>query len=348
MQKQAHHVPPAKLNRRPASFIDGYLSYLLSRAAHTVYREFHATVQAADLTSLQWRVLATLSDGDGLTIGDLAREVLTQQPTLTKLVQRMEKAGWVRRGADPLDARRTLVFETAQGRTAVAGLLKQAKKHEAQLLSAFSARDVTALKNILQALISRGDGDGDGGGNAQTANLRRPRSESVSVAKQAAVQPTVTLRSPQPGDMGWVVQQHGEIYAREYGWNAGFEALVADIMAKSLRHWQPAWERCWMAEVSGQRVGSAFVVRKSKTVAQLRMLILTPDARGVGLGARLTDECIAFARSKGYKKMVLWTNSCLTAARGIYAKRGFKLVKSEAYEGFGQKGLVSETWELTL
>jgi DNA-binding MarR family transcriptional regulator/GNAT superfamily N-acetyltransferase len=313
-----------------------------------VYREFHATVQAAGLTSLEWRVLATLADGDGLTIGDLACEVLTQQPTLTKLVQRMEKAGWVRRGADPLDARRTLVFETAQGRTAVAGLLSQAKKHEAQLLSGFSARDVTALKKILRVLISRGDVDVDGGGSAQPTNLRRPRSESVSAAKQAASKPTVTVRAPQPGDMGWVVQQHGEIYAREYGWNASFEALVADIIAKCLRHWQPEWERCWMAEVDGQRVGSVFVVRKSKTVAQLRMLVLTPEARGLGLGARLTDECIAFARSKGYKKMVLWTNSCLTAARGIYAKRGFKLVKSEAYEGFGQNDLVSETWELVL
>ena len=324
-------------------FIDGYLSYLLSRAAHTVYREFHATVQAAGLTSLEWRVLATLSDGDGLTIGDLAREVLTQQPTLTKLVQRMEKAGWVRRGADPLDARRTLVFETAQGRSAVAGLLKQAKKHEAQLLSGFGKRDVAALKKILRTLINR---DGDGEGQPPT-NSRRLASDSIASAELAAV-PTVTLRAPQPGDMGWVVQQHGEIYACEYGWNADFEALVSDIMAKCLRHWQPEWERCWMAEVDGQRVGSVFVVRKSKTVAQLRMLILTSDARGLGLGARLTDECIAFARSKGYKKMMLWTNSCLAAARGIYAKRGFKLVKSEAYEGFGQQGLVSETWELTL
>ena len=158
----------------------------------------------------------------------------------------------------------------------------------------------------------------------------------------------VTLRNPLPGDMGWIVQQHGEIYAREYGWNADFELLVLDILAKHLRRWQPEWERCWIAEVNGERAGSVFVVRKSKTVAQLRMLILTPEARGLGLGARLTDECIAFARSKGYKKMTLWTNSCLDAARGIYAKRGFKLVKSEAYDGFGQTGLVSETWEMAL
>ena len=139
-------------------FIDGYLSYLLARASHTVYREFHAQVHAVGLSSLQWRLLATLSDGDGLTIGELAREILAQQPTLTKLVQRMEKAGWVRRGEDPADARRTLVFETAQGRATVAALLTQAKAHEASLLQGFSQRDVTALKKILRTLISRGDG----------------------------------------------------------------------------------------------------------------------------------------------------------------------------------------------
>ena len=147
--------------------------------------------------------------------------------------------------------------------------------------------------------------------------------------------------------MGWVVQQHGWIYAREYGWNAEFEALVADIVARYLRQQQPEWERCWIAELEGQKVGSVFVVRKSKTIAQLRMLILIPEARGLGLGARLTDECIAFARSKGYRKMMLWTNSCLDAARQIYARRGFRVVKSEPYHGFGQD-LVGETWELKL
>jgi len=147
--------------------------------------------------------------------------------------------------------------------------------------------------------------------------------------------------------MGWVVQQHGEIYGREYGWNSEFEALVADIVANYLRKLQPQWERCWIAELDGQKVGSVFVVRKSKTIAQLRMLILTPQARGLGLGARLTDECIAFARGKGYRKLVLWTNSCLDAARHIYARRGFRLVKSEPYHGFGHD-LVGETWELRL
>lgn len=305
-------------------FVDGYLSYLLSRASHVVLQQFQATVHGAGLSTLEWRVLATLSDGDGLTIGDLAREVLAQQPTLTKLVQRMEKAGWVHRGEDPTDARRTLVFESDQGRNAVAHLLALAKEHEAQLLSGFSSRDVLTLKKILKTLIQMGN-----------------------VAAHEQPKPVITLRDPRPGDMGWVIQQHGEIYASEYGWNSDFEALVADIVAKYLRNLQPEWERCWIAEVNGQRAGSVFVVRKSKTVAQLRMLILTPQARGLGLGARLTDECLAFARSKGYRKMVLWTNSGLEAARAIYAKKGFLQVKSEPYQGFGHR-LVGETWMLTL
>ena len=322
-------------------FIDNYLSYLLSRAGHEVYQQFHATVAAAGLSSLEWRVLATLSDGDGLTIGDLAREVLAQQPTLTKLVQRMETAGWVRRGVDSADARRTLVLETPQGQKIVLGLLKLAKEHEARLLAGFDPHDVAALKTILQDLILKGDGGEAGTESSESAG-------KLGISENACAAKSITLRSPQPGDMGWVIQQHGEIYAREYGWNADFETLVADILAKHLKAWHPEWERCWIAEVNGNRAGSAFVIRKSKTVAQLRMLILTPDARDLGLGGRLTDECIAFAKEKGYKKMTLWTNSCLDAARAIYAKRGFKLVKSEVYEGFGQKGLVSETWEMGL
>lgn len=159
--------------------------------------------------------------------------------------------------------------------------------------------------------------------------------------------PNILLRDPDPGDMGWVVQLHGEIYWREYGWDGRFETLVLKIVSSIVQKWQPDYEKCWIAEVDGVRAGSAFVVRKSKTTAQLRMLILTPEARGLGLGGRLCDECIAFARSKGYKKMTLWTNACLLAARAIYAKRGFKLVKSEPYRGFGHD-LVSETWELRL
>ena len=163
----------------------------------------------------------------------------------------------------------------------------------------------------------------------------------------AKPKPTYTLRSIQPGDMGWVVMQHGEIYAQEYGWNMEFEAMVAEICAKTIRKFKPEWERGWIAEAGGLRVGSVFVVRKSKNVAQLRMLVVTKDARGLGLGQRLVDECIAFARGKGYQKIALWTNSQLAAARGIYAARGFVLTGSETHHSFGHD-MVGEFWELVL
>lgn len=158
---------------------------------------------------------------------------------------------------------------------------------------------------------------------------------------------TVLLRGLRSGDLGWVLQQHGEVYAREYGWNTEFEVLVAGIAIRFVQQFEPQRERCWIAERKGERVGAVFLVRKSATVAQLRMLIVAPTARGLGLGARLTDECLAFARSNGYRRMVLWTHSCLVAARAIYARRGFVLRNSEPYRGFGQD-LVGETWELRL
>jgi GNAT superfamily N-acetyltransferase len=157
----------------------------------------------------------------------------------------------------------------------------------------------------------------------------------------------VILREPQPGDMGWVIEQHGKIYAKEYGWNWEFEALVADICADFVKNFQPEWERCWIAELDGQRVGSIFVVKKDGYTAQLRMLILAPHARGLGLGKRLSEEAIRFARAKGYQSITLWTNACLLAARGIYESLGFVRQTSEAYTGFGQ-ALISETWTLKL
>lgn len=157
----------------------------------------------------------------------------------------------------------------------------------------------------------------------------------------------ITLRALQPGDMGWVIQLHGELYWREHGWNAEFEALVAGIVADMMKRHDPAWERGWIVERSGERVGSVFVVRKSDGVAQLRLLILTPGARGLGLGGRLTDECIAFAREKGYRRIVLWTHRNLEAARAMYARRGFVLVESAPHHSYGQD-LIGEHWERAL
>jgi GNAT superfamily N-acetyltransferase len=161
----------------------------------------------------------------------------------------------------------------------------------------------------------------------------------------------ITLRAPRPGDMGWVVEQHGALYAHEYGWNTEFEALVAEIVAGMIRTHDPAWEAGWIAERpapgGAERLGSAFVVRKSEGVAQLRLVLVRPEARGMGLGAQLTDRGLAFARAKGYRQMVLWTNANLLAARALYARRGFRLTASEPYHGYGHD-LVSETWKLDL
>ena len=157
----------------------------------------------------------------------------------------------------------------------------------------------------------------------------------------------VVLRAHRPGDMGWVVQAHGELYAQEYGWDERFEALVAEISANFIRDFDPALERCWIAEMDGERVGSVFVVRKTDAIAKLRLLIIDPKARGLGLGKRFVDECLRFAREAGYSSMTLWTQSNLAAARAIYKSCGFELRKSEPHASFGVK-LTGEYWELVL
>ena len=157
----------------------------------------------------------------------------------------------------------------------------------------------------------------------------------------------IRLRPPRPGDFGKVVSLHGELYAREFGYDTSFEALVARIAADFVRDFDSARERCWIAEQDGEVVGSVFLVKKSKAVAKLRLLVLDPKARGQGLGRRLTQACIGFARDKGYKKIILWTQSHLAAARAIYRAEGFRLVASEKHRSFGKR-LVAETWELEL
>jgi len=269
------------------------------------------------------RVLYELAHRDQPTATELGRDLALDAGYLSRILRRFEAQGWMARTPSPADARQSLLQLTEAGHQAFAPLQQRSRDEAAALLAPLAR---PAQQQLTQAL----------------ATVQRLLAPDASPAPH-----NVVLRDPQPGDMGWVVQQHGEVYAREYGWDSTFEALVAEIVAGYVRQYQPGWERCWIAEIDGERVGSVFVVRKSKTVAQLRLLILTPQARGLGLGARLTDECLAFARSKGYKKMVLWTNSCLDSARALYARRGFKLVNSEPYTGFG-KDLVGETWELRL
>lgn len=159
--------------------------------------------------------------------------------------------------------------------------------------------------------------------------------------------PQVRLRRHRPGDMGWVVQRHGELYWEEYGYDARFEALVAGIVARFIERFDARRERCWIAERKGERLGAVFLVKQSPKVAKLRLLILEPEARGRGIGRRLVAACVRFARAAGYRKLVLWTQSELTAARAIYEKAGFRKVRDERHRSFG-KSLTGEYWELRL
>lgn len=274
------------------------------------------------LSLTEVRVLYELAHRPGVVARDLLQALGLDAGYLSRILKRFEAAGWLSRSPSAEDARQSLLRLTDAGHAAFAPLQQRSRDEAAALLRPLPA------------------------GRRQQLIGAMARVEAL-LDHAPAGSPQVLLREPVPGDIGWVVQQHGEVYAREYGWDLRFEALVAGLAADFVRKFQPQWEKCWIAELDGERVGAIFLVRKSATTAQLRMLILTPAARGLGLGARLTDECIGFARAKGYRKMVLWTNSCLTAARGIYARRGFRLVKSQPYAGFGQQ-LVGETWELKL
>ncbi|TCS18133.1 GNAT family N-acetyltransferase [Caulobacter sp. BK020] len=157
----------------------------------------------------------------------------------------------------------------------------------------------------------------------------------------------ITLRGPRPGDYGWIVQRHGALYADEQGWDARFEGLVAGVVAELIKSFDPAREACWIAEHEGRRVGSILLVRESDTVGRLRLLLVEPSARGLGVGDRLVAECVTFARLAGYREVVLWTQSNLLPARRLYQRAGFVLEDSWPYEGFGE-GLISETWRLRL
>jgi DNA-binding MarR family transcriptional regulator/GNAT superfamily N-acetyltransferase len=268
----------------------------------------------------QARVLYEIGQRGACTASELGADLDLDLGYLSRLLQSLRRQGLVQGEAASEDARRVRLSLTAKGRKAYQLLDARSRDLVAGMLGKLAAPEQQRLVGALQAV--------------------------ESVLDQAA-EPAVTLRPHRAGDMGWVVQAHGRLYAEERGWGAGFEALVAQIAGDFLRNLEPQRERCWIAESGGEPVGSVFVVKQSNAVAKLRLLLVEPKARGRGLGRRLVEECIAFARAKGYRKLVLWTQSNLAEARRIYKATGFLLAKKQRHQDFGVK-LTGEYWELRL
>lgn len=285
----------------------------------------HEEYLHSPLSLTQVRVLYEASRTPPPPAVDLARELDLDPAYLSRLLKGFVRSGLVRRVAAPGDGRQSLVALTAKGRRTLDTLQERSRADVAALLGPLPAGAQERLVASMQAI---------------------ERVLGTDPDTRAAA--PYLLRPHQPGDMGWVVAQHGRFYADEYGWDMGFEAHVAGIVQHFIEHFDPAGERCWMAERDGQIVGSVFLVRKSATVAKLRLLIVDPSARGLGIGRRLVDECTRFARQAGYRKITLWTNSILDAARHLYETAGYRMVHRGAPERRFGHDLVFETWELRL
>ncbi|MBL8675266.1 MAG: MarR family transcriptional regulator [Rhodospirillales bacterium] len=267
------------------------------------------------------RVLYELAHRDDTTATGLARDLGLDAGYLSRILGGFEQRGLLTRRPAADDARRSLLTLTRAGRKAFAPLDKASQREFTAVLGALAEGDQRTLLDAM-ATIERLLGGGP---------AREP----------------FVLRPHRIGDMGWVVASHATLYHREFGWNHEFEALVAEIAAKLILSFDPAREASWIAEKDGRQIGSAFVVRDSDEVARLRLVLVEPEARGTGLGRRLVREAERFARAAGYRKMTLWTNNVLLAARAIYASEGYALVAEEPYHKFGCD-LVGETWDKPL
>ena len=267
------------------------------------------------------RVLYELAHRADLTASDLGRELGMDAGYLSRMLRGFETRGFVEKRRSVRDGRQSHLALTEAGHAAFAPLDERSSAEVAAMLAAL--------------------------GPSAQERLTRAMAEIEAILGAAEDTEPYRLRPHRPGDIGWVVERHGALYHREYGWNQDFEALVAEIGAHFIREFDPARERAWIAERRGERVGSVFLVRQSDEIAKLRLLLVEPSARGLGLGRRLTEECIRFARDRGYAKITLWTNDVLTAARAIYDRAGFRLVASEPHHSFG-RDLVGENWELDL
>jgi DNA-binding MarR family transcriptional regulator/GNAT superfamily N-acetyltransferase len=274
------------------------------------------------LSLTEVRVLYELAHRERPVASELVKDLGLDPGYLSRILSSFKAKGLVDSRPSEQDGRQSILSLTQKGKAAFSPLNERAREEIRIMLGALSEGDQIRLVEAMQRI-----------------------KELLSLPSKSKT--PYLLRPHQPGDMGWVVHRHGVLYAQEYGWDETFEGLVASIVAKFIKNFDPKRERCWMAEVDGEIVGSVFLVKESETAAKLRLLLVEPKARGLGIGKRMANECIRFARQTGYRKVVLWTNNVLIAARRIYEKAGFKLVHEEPHHSFGHD-LVGETWELEL
>jgi len=271
----------------------------------------------------QVRVLYELAHQKQATATELCRALRLDAGYLSRILGGFRKRGLVDLHQSKVDGRQKILSLSKRGRQAFAPLDRRSHDEIGSLLGPVSpshqTRVVEAMR-VIEGLL------GDSASDTTAPYVLRP---------------------PGPGDMGWVVMRHGALYAEEFGWDEHFEALVAGIVAKFIEQYNPKRERCWIAERDGEPIGCVFIVKESDTVARLRLMLVEPTARGLGVGTRLVEECLRFSRIAGYKKVVLWTNNVLSAARHIYEKAGFRLIKEEPHRSFGHD-LIGETWMLDL
>jgi DNA-binding MarR family transcriptional regulator/N-acetylglutamate synthase-like GNAT family acetyltransferase len=270
----------------------------------------------------QARVLYELAQRDKPTASELVAELGLDHGYLSRILRDFGERGLVTKAASPNDRRQSLLALTARGWAAYARLDRRSQDGIAAMMGALSVPEQERAVAAMGAL------------------------ERIFGERLKGVEPYI-LRPPRPGDMGWIVNRHGLVYGREYGWDERLEALTAEIVAAFLRSAERTRECCWIAERDGENVGSVLLVKETDDVARLRLLLVEPQARGLGIGARLVDECIRFARDARYRKITLWTHSVLTAARRIYEQAGFTLVGTKEHNEFGKR-LVGETWDLSL
>jgi DNA-binding MarR family transcriptional regulator/GNAT superfamily N-acetyltransferase len=268
------------------------------------------------------RVLFELAHTDSATAAAVAAELELDPAYMSRILRRFEKDGLLERTKSAADGRQSILALTKRGRATFRGLDESARAEVGAMLEPLAALEQARLIDAL---------------NTSRRLLGDPSARSAPFI----------LRSHRPGDMGWIVHRHGVLYAQEYRWDERFEALVAAIVAEFIEHEDPQLDRCWIAERDGINVGSIMLVKESKRIARLRLFLVEPSARGLGIGTRLVDECTRFARQAGYRKIVLWTQDVLGEARRIYARAGFQLASTEPHNRFGS-GLKGETWELIL